>query len=382
MTTADAATLESHRRLLAVEPEFSGIVRIRDLCPSLPPGTLLHAGPPFEASDALPAPVMNAAAAAALQEGLAETPAEARQQIESGAIHLLPAQDFGIVTPLAFVAGPSVWAVVVRDKNAPDNFCASPLNDGAPGACLRFGVDSAAGKALLSALTGRIGEEIASAFAGPAAMLPILASALRNGDDLHGQVAATNALIRSLFPGPLSPEAEQYFKDASQFALNVIMATSALMLQAGRGVEGSRMVVACGGNGRALGVKLAARPDEWITLPATRPVGMRMPGKEASTPLPAIGDSAVIDAVGFGAACLRFAPALYGPLADVIAKDYGSEAAHAPFIGPHPALDLPGLKVGLDLDRPRHCLGIMLGMVEETGQEGLIGRGVAPWPEG
>ena len=56
-----------------------------------------------------------------------------------------------------------------------------------------------------------------------------------------------------------------------------------------------------------------------------------------------------------------------------------TEAAHDPFIGPHPELPLPGLKVGLDLNRPRTSLGIMLGMVDAEGTKGLIGRGIAPW---
>ncbi len=379
--SSNAGTTLSYKRLVAAQPVFSSITRLRDLIPSFPERGLLHAGPPFRSTRSLPQPVINAAVAAAMIEGYAETEEAARHAIEQGDIKLFPAQNFNVVTPLAFIAGPSIWAVVIRDEASPGLFKCSPLNDGPPTGCLRFGVNDAAGKTLLSALTRSIGAEISEAFQGPVEMLPILRAALHDGDELHGQVAAANTRIRSVFSAPLSKDTEAYFDAAGQFALNVIMATCALMLEAGKGVDQSDMVVACGGNGQQIGYKLSARPNDWITLPASRPKGPKIPGKEAASSLPAIGDSAVIDAVGFGAACLRFAPSLQKPLAGFTSDAYGSDAAHDPFIGSHPALDLSGLKVGLDLNRSRKCLGIMLGMVEETGKEGLIGRGVAPWPE-
>ena len=138
-------------------------------------------------------------------------------------------------------------------------------------------------------------------------------------------------------------------------------------------------MVAAGGNGHDFGWKLAGAPAEWVVRPAQPPVGPLLPGIAGRSPLPAIGDSAVIDALGLGAACLRFAPNLFSAMLEYVDPAFDTKEAHLPFVGPHPALP-DGVRVGLDLARERICLGVMLGMVDAGGHAGLIGRGVAPWP--
>jgi hypothetical protein len=384
MTKTKSATLQSYRQMLTVEPVLTRIAPLFDLLDTLPDRTLFHAGPPFKSQRNLPLPILNAASATAVQEGFAANLETAIDAIIAGEIHLRPAQDFGIVTPLAFVAGPSIYAVAVENRAAPGQIVVSPLNDGPPSGCLRFGTANDEGRALLSALCAEIGADLAHNFSDspsrPVDLLPLMSAAIGKGDDLHGQVAAANALLRPALGKNLSDASEAYLDQAGQFVLNVIMATSALMLRAGNDVADSDMVTASGGNGQEIGYQLANSPGHWITLPATRPVGPALPGKETSTALPATGDSAVIDALGFGAACLRFAPTLFDPLKQHIDGAYTTPSAHDAYLGAHPAFPYPGLKLGLDLTQPRQCLGIMLGMVDETGAEGLIGRGVAPWP--
>ncbi|GAB5378137.1 MAG: hypothetical protein AcusKO_45990 [Acuticoccus sp.] len=179
--------------------------------------------------------------------------------------------------------------------------------------------------------------------------------------------------------GPLDDGAQSYLAACNQFVLNAIMAGVATMLGAAAGRPGASLVVAAGGNGRDFGWKVSGAPDTWVTRPAAAPAGPQMPDHAARTPLPAIGDSAVIDAMGLGAAVLRFAPALAEALGEHAAPAFRDGRAQDPFIGPHPALP-EGIAVGLDLSRPRTALGVMLGMVEARGEAGLIGRGIAPWP--
>ncbi|WMS41137.1 DUF1116 domain-containing protein [Acuticoccus sp. MNP-M23] len=367
---SSTATRASHAALCAARPQLARIAPIGELVAHLPPRTLFHAGPPFASLGDVPQPVRNAAAAALAHEGWSEAGWAA---IAAQEIHFAPAQDFGIVTPLAFVAGPSMFAVEVTDADGKAPAKVSPLNDGPPAIALRFGRDSADGLALVKSVTDGIGADLAHGLQAPVPLLPLMADALVNGDDLHGNVAAMQAAIRQHFTG-LSSESEAYLDAAGQFALNIVMAASALMLAAGDGVADSDMVVACGGNGREVGWKLASG-DGWQTAPAQRPEG---PHAAGTAPLPAIGDSAVIDALGFGAAALRFAPALRANLPDLPAA-FLSPAAHEAYIGRHPSFP-DDVALGLDLTRPRKTLGIMLGMVEETGTHGLIGRGVAPWP--
>lgn len=375
------ATEESFARLLAVVPELSRIAPLAELAP-LPAGrVLLHAGPPFGAVGDLPVPLARSIAAAALHEGWIESADQADAALAAGRIALLPAQDFGLVTPLAFVAGPSVFCLEVRDAAAPERRRFAPLNDGPLPDALRLGSGRPAGLALLRSLTDGIAADLAGALTRPVPLLPVIAAGLAGGDDLHGRLNAAQVLVPGFFRGPLATASEAYLAQANQFVLNVVMAAAALMIGAGAGTAGSRMVVACGGNGRDLGWKLAGAPEAWLTRPALPPVGPRMPGCEAAAPLPAIGDSAVIDALGLGAACLRFAPELAAGLKGFVDPAFLTAAAHDAYLGPHPALPDPTIRLGLDLSRGRTCLGIMLGMVG-AGGEGLIGRGIAPWPPG
>ncbi len=377
MGEVSAATQASFDRLLAVKPVLAEIARLGALLPELPKKTLFHAGPPFERQNDLPVPIVNAAAVAAVHEGFATDHAAAREAIASGDIALRPAQDAGIVTPLAFVAGPSMYGVAVVDANNPARRIAAPLNDGPPAACLRFGVDSPAGRANLRRLSDGVGADMAACLRTRVEMLPILSAALDRGDELHGQVAAVQAAIVGVFDDALADTSKTYLEAATQFGLNIVMATAALMLGAGAGVPGSTMVTACGGNGQRLGYQTADATGQWITVPATAPIGPKM--NDSARALPAIGDSAVIDALGFGAACLRFAPTLAKSLGGWVDDAFFTPAAHAPFIGRHPAFPQDDLKLGLDIARPGPVLGIMLGMVEAGGTEGLMGRGVASW---
>ncbi|WP_202526230.1 DUF1116 domain-containing protein [Sneathiella litorea] len=382
ISRSSSATQKSYKKLIAVEPALTRIAKLEDLITNLPDRTLLHAGPPFSDLAALPRPMRNSLIAAARLEGWATSEEEALSQLQSGKLHLRPAQDFGVVTPLAFIVGPSAYCLEVEDLAAPGHRRLSPLNDGPLPYALRLGNGHPDGLALLHRMSEHIGSVLAKMLTTPIPLLPILDHGLRNGDDLHGQVAAAQEQVRRLFPDPDDSETADYLASAGQFSLNIIMATAALMIGAGADVSESNMVIACGGNGQEIGYKLASDPSSWITLPALPPVGIKFEGQEMADALPAIGDSAVIDALGFGAACLRTAPSLGEGYRGHIHPDFFSPAAHAPFIGPHPALSDSSIMLGLDLTRPRSCLGINLGMVERTGTTGLIGRGVSSWPEG
>ena len=63
--------------------------------------TLLHAGPPFSSPDQVTRPILNSACVAAVYEGLARDFDQAEAMVLAGEIRLKPAQDFGVVTPLA-----------------------------------------------------------------------------------------------------------------------------------------------------------------------------------------------------------------------------------------------------------------------------------------
>ena len=339
--------------------------------------TLLHAGPPFAKVANVPAPVLNSATAAAVFEGWAANETAANDFIRRGDIHLAPAQNYGVVTPLAFVVSPSMWVLRVADAAGKAQSRYAPVNDGrAPGA-LRFGARDGARSERL-ALLSRIGSALRAATRTPIPILPIMQAGIVGGDDLHGRVAAANAALSARLAPRVTGEAHDYLSVANQFVLNVIMAACSVMIGAGVGIRNSRAVTAAGGNGVAFGWQTAGENGIWHTAVAAPPVGPCFPNGAGRRFLPAIGDSAVIDACGFGAAALRYAPELAAALRGHVADAYFDVAASAPFIGPHPGFP-PDLKSCLDIDRAAPVRGVMLAAIDADGEAGLVGRGVAPW---
>jgi hypothetical protein len=376
-STSGVATLESFQRFLRAEPLLGSCAPLASVI-AIAERTLLHAGPPFQHATVIPKPVLNGAITAALFEGWCKEETDAREMILRGDIQLSPAQDYRVVTPLAFVVSPSMSVLGVSDVQGNGSIhYYTPINDGpAPGA-RRFGARDDKQDERLK-LQGRIGPALHQALRVPIPILPLMRAGLASGDDLHGRVTATNAALADILAPRLLGEARDYLSVASQFALNVIMAACALMIGAGTGITESRAVTVAGGNGVSFGWKLAGAPSIWHTVPAERPVGPRFTNAGNRHFLPAIGDSAVIDACGFGAAALRYAPEMMAALRGHVPSAYFESAASTPFIGAHPAFP-SDLALCLDIDRTGPVRGVMLGAIDADGEAGLIGRGIAPW---
>lgn len=376
-SSSGRATRVSFERLLAATPQLDGCAPLGEFI-ALPDKTLLHAGPPFQAGIALPPPVRNAAAAAAQFEGWAIDYNDACAGLVRGDIRLAPAQDYGVVPPLAYVVSPVM--PVLRVSNAAGNASPRyvPVNDGPPPTALRFGA-SHDGQIERLALVGRIAPALNDALQEAIPLLSVLRAGLDGGDDLHGRVSAANAALAAILAPRLSGEAGDYLTLANQFVLNVIMAACAVMIGAGAGIMDSRLVTAAGGNGIDFGWQLAGKSGIWQTAAAQAPVGPHFPHTAGKRFLPAIGDSAVIDACGFGAAVLRYAPEMIAALRGHVPDGYFEVTASAGFIGAHPAFP-SDIKLGLDIDAQGPVRGVMLAAVDAEGEAGLVGRGVAPWP--
>ena len=374
------ATQRSAERLAAVVPMLTAAGRFALMAgAALPRRTLFHAGPPFEDLRNISAPILNAAAVVAVVEGWAVDTAQARGAIEAGDIRLAPAQDHGLVVPLAFVAGPSTGVLRVAD-GAGQGSALAAINDGPPDGALRFGApnDQAMDR------VRKLGDLVAPALdrvlrEAPIPLALIAVEALKQGDELHGQVAASSAAMLKILEHRLANDpAWPDIAAANQFFLNVWMAACALMLKAGAGIPDSRLICAAGGNGQTLGLKLAGEFDRWVTQPAATPLGPRLSPALADVPaLPAVGDSAVIDACGFGAQALGFAPALRAAFGDAVPPGVLEAPANLLCAESQIFGDLH-IRVGLDIDRiGRSPFCANLAMVDRDGVHGLVGRGIA-----
>ncbi|AWJ85728.1 hypothetical protein TSH58p_19400 (plasmid) [Azospirillum sp. TSH58] len=338
--------------------------------------TLLHAGPPFADPAEICPPILNAAAAALLFEGVAGGVEEARAMVLSGAVTLRPAQDMGVVTPLAAVVSRSMWLHVVEDAGGSGARAYSPLNEGG-GPALRFGIVSGAVVERLRLLHGAVGPALAGI--GPVELRGIACEAMGQGDELHGRVGVASALLTETLVSRLGGTGAvcAFLKEAGQFFLNPWMAACKAMMLAADGVPGAALVTAAGGNGVRFGLRLSGMMGEgWASAPVAAPQG-----PDIGTPrprLPAIGDSAVIDALGFGALALDAAPLLRAELG--AAAETAIAAADRLLCADHP---VHGRRVGLDARAV--LLGgpvppVCLAALHAAGEDGIVGRGLAWHP--
>lgn len=361
LDAADAAAVE---RMHRVEPVWRGVALARDVI-GFDGHTIYHAGPPVDLQR-IAQPLLNSAAVAAVFEGWAGDTTQAQEMIRDRRIKLAPAQDHAVMVPLAAVLSPNMFAQVVCDANDPANHAFSPINGGGPHEA-RFGFGHDRALAHLRWINGNLGAALAIIVDRDIALLPIADRAIAAGDDAHGRtVQASAAVVDALSPRLGVDTPERRFLDAAPgFFLTLWMAACRCIAKAGEG-PGSSLITTLGGNGIDFGVQVGAAPGQWITTPAAPPDGPLDAGFLANDRVGAIGDSALVDGLGFGA---------------MLARTNQNAAAllpqpHGGFVASSAAVGLPVRRIGETGVAPR----IALGIIERTGTHGRIGGGVYEAP--
>ncbi len=372
-TTADREAFDAIAR---IDPVLCDCVPAADAM-DFPDDTLLHAGPPFLPGRTVPPPVLNSAAATIVFEGWAADRREALAMLADRSIRLEAAQDHRCVVPLAAVLSPSQSVQVVRDaydRVAP-TFAAF---NGGTGPCVRLGLPGPEVVEHLRWLNGPFADAVRLAMKQRIHLLPIADQALVAGDDCHGRTPAATRLLLDAMRVDEDSDAHRFIAASPSFFLNLWMAAVKGMLSAAEGVAGSSVVTALAGNGVDAGIQLAGRPGVWHRVPASPPVGALLPSFAGGVALPAIGDSAVVDAFGLGAMAFAHSPAQEEALGRFMPAP-AAELAAALLYGPHPALPESGARFGLAartvVDAGRQPV-VALGLLDATGVHGRIGGGV------
>jgi hypothetical protein len=363
--------------LVSVRPVWTALERASEVLP-LPGRWLLHAGPPFAQPREPCRPVLSSAVLACIYEGWANTEDEAERLIRSGEVTLVSAQSQRCVTPLAAVVSPSTTLIVVEDHARGVQPVYAPLGT-TGGPDLRFGTRDTT---ILERLALRDGEQarmLRAALTESIALLPIAREAVEQGDDLHNRTSgATTGLVTRIRAalGTSNPLLDEIAGTPLYF-LTFWMAAAKLMLSAAEQQGTPTLIVRMGGNGETFGVSLAGAPDTWTTVAAEAPRGPRLPHADPhAVPIGAIGDSAVIDALGFGGQALAFAPEPCAALRPYLTED-PAEVARKLLQVVHP--EFRAQRAGIDaraIVRTRTVPIVTLGMVEASGTHGLLGRGV------
>ncbi len=391
----EAANAEVIARLQAARPMLVGAGRAGDLVPGLEGHRVLHAGPPV-AWPEMCGPQRLAVLGALVLEGWADDLDDAAEVMAGGEVALEPAHAHGAAGAMTGVISPSVAVWAVRDDESGTEAW-SPFCDG-PGESFWLGVGTPAAVDRQRLMAERIapGFDAALRARGPVDVFALCAQALAMGDDCHMRhQAATMLLLREVLPAMAERAPEAVLPTArllagnGHFALTLTIAAARAALAGTLGLRGASAVVFVSRNGVEAAVMLAGLPGRWFTAPSPLVEdALYRPGFGEADAAPDIGDSALLECCGLGAAASAASPGvaafLGGGLADAIARTRAMEdiclARSERFL--IPALDGRGTPLGVDA---RACLALGETPLINTGilhreQGGQIGAGVARVP--
>jgi uncharacterized protein DUF1116 len=347
----------------------------------LPERTVLHAGPPL-AWSRMCAPLQAAVLCAIRYEGWAANDDGARHLVEREQVALAPCHHWRAVGPMTGIITRSMPVFVVVDR-AHDTRAHVTINEGL-GKVLRFGADDASVIARLRWLASEAGPLLGAALraAGGVPLRPLMAQALRMGDEMHQRNLAASALLaRALMPHVARAGGRhhavarlaEFVAGNDQFFLNVAMAAGKVAADAAAGVADATLVTTMARNGTEFGIRVAALGDRWFTAPVETPVGLYFPGFGPDDANPDMGDSAIVETIGLGGVAMAASPAVArfvgaGGMAEALAI---TETMREISAGEHPHFRIPsqderGAPVGIDVRR-----------VVETGIAPLINTGIA-----
>ena len=374
------ANRQALERLVSAEPVLLDCRPAREAL-GLEGRVVLHAGPPLAWSRACA--TMRAAICCAIgYEGWAPDDASAAALVEAGQVRLEPCHHHGAVGPMTGMITPSMPVLVVENRRTSHRAHAA-INEGL-GRVLRFGANDASVVERLGWLQREAGPLLGRALraAGGIDLGPLMAQALRMGDEMHQRnVAASSLFLRALAPRLIRAAQDQdaaarvaeFIAGNDQFFLNLAMAAGKASADPCLGIAGSSLVATMARNGTDFGIRVAGLGERWFTAPVEMPQGLYFPGFGPEDANPDMGDSAIVETVGLGAFAMAASPAVAGfvgagGLADAlrITEEMGEIC-----LGEHPRFRVPtlddrGTPVGIDLRR-----------VVETGIAPLINTGIA-----
>jgi hypothetical protein len=389
----EAANAEVIRRLDEGVPLITGITTVAAIAPETSDRTLLHCGSAIDYADA-PDPLRRSMQAAAVAEGWAASPAQADGLLGRAEIGLSPANAHRVVVPMATALGPTA-PLYVAENEAGTAF--APISQG-PGEVAWFGCATEASIARLVFLRDVAAPVIQQVLgrSGPLDVLAIAAQAVGMGDDVHVRTqAATNLLIREWLPhlteigGQQASAFARFLAGNHLFFLTMAMAAARSLTESAAGVRGSSIVTGMSRNGTTFGIRLAGT-GEWFT--ATAPEvehALYHPGRGPGDGARDIGDSAVLELCGLGAAAAAGSPAvaqlLGGSMRDAAAL---TERLAAVCAGRSSRFKLPvlgnvGTPLGVDARKVVE-LGstpaVTTGILHRSAGTGQVGAGVAEAP--
>jgi Protein of unknown function (DUF1116) len=364
----DEANDDVARQIIDAQPRLVDVVPAKSVIPELNGRLILHAGPPIAFQD-MPEPVQGAAIGAAMFEGWAADEAEARRVCEQ--VEFAPNHHYGAVGAMGGILTGSIPVFVVENATA-GNRAYTTMHEG-EGKVLRFGVyDQSVGEHLIwmrDVLGAGLSKAVRLFPEGGLPINPILAQAVTMGDDFHVRITAASSLMfRELAPklarvgmpqGDLEAVLD-FLSGNVNFFLTLGMAAGKATLDAAARVHEGSVVTCMTRNGRQFAIRVSGLGDRWFTGPEEELDTLYFPGFSEADACPDTGDSAIIEAYGFGGLVAVAAPAVQqlvgtgeGGFAEALAT---SEEQAEITVTTNPNMPIPnwdfrGVPVGIDVRR-------------------------------
>lgn len=274
------ANAEAARRMCLAEPVLTGVRPAGEVVPGMPPTTILTSGAPLP-WEAYSGGQRRAIVAAAIYEGLAAAEDEAVSKLDRGEIEVSNCHAHGCIGSVAGIYTASMPVFVVADQRHGNTaFC--NLYEGESRRRLNYGVyddDVASG---LRFLEHTVAPVLAAAVgrAGGVPLKPLMARALRMGDELHSRnTAATTLFLKELTPhlidlavaGELDAGALRrtlaFLSESDYSFLRLSMAAAKATADAAHGVEYSSVMTAMTISCQDFAIRVSGLPEMWFRGP-------------------------------------------------------------------------------------------------------------------
>jgi hypothetical protein len=309
LVDVEAANAEAFAKLTAADPWVVDVQPARDIIPGYAENLVLTSGAPMDWED-YRGGQRDALIGGALFEGLATDRADAISKFADGTITVGACHDYGAVGSLAGIYTASMPVFVVENRTHGNiGFC--NFYEGKEPRRLNYGCyDEGVHERLLhvnKVLAPVVGEAIRRQ--GGVALKPLIARALRMGDEVHSRNAASSVLFaREILPAILdmvgegAPDVRDtmlHLAENDYFFLRLSMAAAKASADA-MSTPGSTLVSAMAFSCRGFAVKLAGLGGQWFEGPPPIHQGRLFPGHIEDEITWMGGESTITETVGLG----------------------------------------------------------------------------------
>lgn len=361
-----AANAEAVDRMATSAPVLTGVRAALDVVPGMTPETILTSGAPLAWAD-YHGGQRRAILYAALYEGLAADERDAETKLENGSIRVRSTQQHACIGSVAGIYTASMPVLVVQDQRHGNTaFC--NLYEGKSPRRLNYGAYDDGVEAGLRWLERVMAPTLAACLerTGPIPLTPLMARALRMGDELHSRNTAASLLLERQLRDALldldkterSPAVRQvleFFDDNEYLFLRVAMAAAKATADAAHGVPYSSVVTGMAINCRSFSLRVSGLGEHWFAGAHPSLEGRFFEGYTQDDAEWIGGESCVTETVGLGGFAQICAPTLQTYQGgSVEAMRQNNLAMYDITLGEHPTYRLPpldfrGSPLGIDI---------------------------------